>query len=84
MCPAVNHIDMSALETLETINRRLKEVGVTLHLSEVKGPVMDRLRRSEFLDELTGKIFLSHYEAIVSLDPHIEERADPPGSRSAA
>ena len=28
-----------ALETLETINRRLKEVA--LHLSEVKGPVMD-------------------------------------------
>jgi SulP family sulfate permease len=43
MCPAVNEIDMSALESLEAINERLKSSGVTFHLSEVKGPVMDRL-----------------------------------------
>jgi SulP family sulfate permease len=44
MCPAVNEIDMSALESLEAINERLKALGVTFHLSEVKGPVMDRLQ----------------------------------------
>jgi MFS superfamily sulfate permease-like transporter len=49
MCPAVNEIDMSALESLEAINERLKSLGVTFHLSEVKGPVMDRLRRGDFL-----------------------------------
>jgi SulP family sulfate permease len=49
MCPAVNAIDMSALESLEAINERLKSSGVTFHLSEVKGPVMDRLLRSHFL-----------------------------------
>jgi sulfate permease, SulP family len=48
MCSAVNEIDMSALESLEAINHRLKAAGVTLHLSEVKGPVMDRLQRSAF------------------------------------
>jgi MFS superfamily sulfate permease-like transporter len=59
-CPAVNTIDTSALESLEAINHRLKDGGITLHLSEVKGPVMDRLKRSHFLDELTGKVHLSH------------------------
>jgi SulP family sulfate permease len=44
MCPAVNEIDMSALESLEAINERLNALGVTFHLSEVKGPVMDRLQ----------------------------------------
>ncbi|WP_375594731.1 sulfate permease [Algihabitans albus] len=67
MCPAVNEIDASALESLEAINHRLKDAGVTFHLSEVKGPVMDRLQRSHFLEELTGKVFLSQYDAFRTL-----------------
>ncbi|GAA0790377.1 SulP family inorganic anion transporter [Marinobacterium sediminicola] len=63
MCPAVNLIDASALESLEAINHRLKDSGVTFHLSEVKGPVMDSLKRTHFLDELTGQVFLSQYAA---------------------
>ncbi|MFM9939715.1 MAG: SulP family inorganic anion transporter [Hyphomicrobiaceae bacterium] len=69
MCPAINHIDASALESLEAINQHLKDAGVVFHLSEVKGPVMDRLRRSHFLQELTGRVFLSQYEAMKTLDP---------------
>ncbi|NNK17493.1 MAG: sulfate permease, partial [Sulfitobacter sp.] len=56
MCSAVNEIDLSALETLEGINTRLKEMGITLSLSEVKGPVMDRLQRGDFLEHLTGAV----------------------------
>lgn len=67
MCSAVNAIDASALESLEEINHRLKDAGISLHLSEVKGPVMDRLRRSHFLDDLSGKVFLSQYEAARTL-----------------
>ncbi|MGO1247979.1 MAG: SulP family inorganic anion transporter [Oceanisphaera sp.] len=63
MCPAVNLIDASALESLEAINHRLDDSGVTFHLSEVKGPVMDRLQHSHFLDQLTGQVFLSQFEA---------------------
>ena len=63
MCSAVNEIDMSALESLEAINARLRDMGITLHLSEVKGPVMDRLKRSHFLDTLTGEVFLAQYDA---------------------
>ncbi len=68
MCSAVNIIDASALESLEEINHRLKDAGITLHLSEVKGPVMDRLKHTHFLAELTGHVFLSQYEAVKSLE----------------
>ncbi len=63
ICSAVNLIDASALESLDAINARLKESDVTLHLAEIKGPVMDRLKRSDFLDDLTGRVFLSTYAA---------------------
>ncbi len=66
-CTAINEVDMSALESLEAINTRLKDLGIRLHLSEVKGPVMDRLRRSHFLDELGGKVFLTQYGAWTDL-----------------
>ena len=68
MCSAVNHIDASGLESLEAINARLKDAGVSLHLSEVKGPVMDRLKRTHFLEELTGKVYLNQFDAIIDLD----------------
>ena len=63
MFSAVNAVDYSALESLEAINFRLRDMGIRLHLSEVKGPVMDRLKRSHFLDEMTGEVFLSQYDA---------------------
>lgn len=67
LCSAVNAIDASALESLEQINHRLKDAGISFHLSEVKGPVMDRLKRSSFLHELTGRVFLSQYDAMSEL-----------------
>ena len=67
MCSAVNEIDMSALESLEAINHRLEGLGIKLHLSEVKGPVMDRLQRAHFLEELSGRVFLSQYDAVEAL-----------------
>jgi SulP family sulfate permease len=63
MCSAVNEVDFSALESLEAINLRLKDIGVGLHLSEVKGPVMDRLQKSHVLDDLNGQVFLSQFDA---------------------
>ncbi|MGC1495774.1 MAG: sulfate permease [Sulfitobacter sp.] len=62
-CSAINEIDLSALESLEAINERLREMDVKLHLSEVKGPVMDRLKEQHFLQEMTGSVFLSQFEA---------------------
>ncbi|MBS3804447.1 MAG: sulfate permease [Oleiphilaceae bacterium] len=62
-CQAVNEIDASALESFEAINSRLADAGICLHLAEVKGPVMDRLKTTHFCDELTGQVFLSTYDA---------------------
>ncbi|KAA0874419.1 SulP family inorganic anion transporter [Nitrincola tapanii] len=62
-CQAINHIDASALDSLETINARLKDAGVVLHLAEVKGPVMDRLQHTELLPSLQGQVFISTFAA---------------------
>lgn len=67
MASAVNAIDASGLESLEAINHRLADGGIRLHLSEVKGPVMDRLKRTHFLDALGGKVFLSQDAAFAAL-----------------
>ncbi|MBY6167235.1 sulfate permease [Pseudooceanicola nitratireducens] len=75
MCSAVNDIDMSALESLEAINTRLTDMGIKLHLSEVKGPVMDRLKRSHFLTDLSGEVFLSQYDAHATLTARASPRA---------
>ena len=66
-CTAVNEIDMSALEALEAIDHRLREQGVSLNLSEVKGPVMDALQKVNFLSNLSGQVFLSHHQAVKAL-----------------
>lgn len=68
-CTAVNYIDASALESLEAINDRLKTADVRFHLSEVKGPVMDQLARSHFLNDLTGHIYLTQFDAMMALSP---------------
>jgi len=82
MCSAINDIDLSALESLEAVNARLSEMQVRFHLSEVKGPVMDRLERSCFLDELTGQVFLSQFDAVRALAP--ADGAAVPASVNAA
>ncbi|WP_237061712.1 SulP family inorganic anion transporter [Microbulbifer zhoushanensis] len=63
MCSAINEIDWSALEVLEAVNHRLDELGIGLHLSEVKGPVMDSLKRTGFLAHLSGKVYLTQFQA---------------------
>jgi SulP family sulfate permease len=56
---AVNSIDTTALFALKELNLSLARRGIGLHLAEVKGPVMDRLKQSELLHTLNGKVFLS-------------------------
>ena len=72
MCSAINEIDWSALETLESINEQLQAAGICFHLSEVKGPVMDSLCKSGFLDKLSGKIFFTQYQAFTALRENLD------------
>ncbi|HWJ88822.1 MAG TPA: sulfate permease [Pelagibacterium sp.] len=73
MCSAVNAIDASALASLEEINSRLADAGIAFHLSEVKGPVMDRLKATDFLRHLNGRVFLSQHEAVTVLGTEAPE-----------
>jgi len=72
VCSAVNLIDGSALETLKGLIADLKARGIEFYLSEVKGPVMDKLIKVGFVDEL-GKdhIFLTTDLAMKTLDKKI-------------
>lgn len=66
---AVNAIDTSALFGLGELNTSLRQRGVLLHLAEVKGPVMDRLKHSTLLQALNGRLFLSAAMAWDELAP---------------
>ena len=68
MCSAINEVDFSALETLSDINKRLLEEDILLHFSEVKGPVLDKLNRVHFIDELSGKLYLTQHQAFTDLN----------------
>ena len=70
MCTAVNAIDMSALQTLQKINQTLSEIGIKLHLSEVKGPIMDKLVKTTLFANLSGSNYLSHNLAVEDLKDH--------------
>ncbi|QHH97244.1 SulP family inorganic anion transporter [Acinetobacter dispersus] len=70
-CSSISNIDLSALEMLEYLNQELKQLQIQMHLSEIKSPVMDRLSKSQLINELTGQIFLSHYQAIQTLSPEM-------------
>ncbi len=60
ICSAINFIDASALETLTDLVTRMRDAGIQLYLTEVKGPVMDRLTHTKFLDQLGREhVFLS-------------------------
>lgn len=65
---AMNAIDLSALEMLQGLIRSLRAQGITLHLAEVKGPVMDRLQRVDLPARLApGRIFLHTFDAVRAL-----------------
>ncbi|WP_374573833.1 SulP family inorganic anion transporter [Acinetobacter sp.] len=72
-CSSVSSIDFSALEMLEDINGELNKLDIRLHFSEIKGPVMDRLQHSKLLKQLSGQIYLTHYQAMQDLSRNTAE-----------
>ena len=65
---SINGVDLSALEMLAKLALSLRSAGVTLHLAEVKGPVMDRLRHTALIQHLApGRVFLSPHQAVETL-----------------
>lgn len=75
ICSAVNEIDASALDTLEKLIVKLRDAGVTMHLSELKDPVMERLKRARLFARLSpGKVYQSTHDAVVELTGQPRER----------
>ena len=68
VCSSINFIDTSGLEMLRRVNESLRLVSVKLHLSEVKGPVMDRLVETAFAKEISGQMFFTTDEAMQIID----------------
>lgn len=64
----VNAIDYSALEALRALHEVLMERDIRLDLSEVKGPVLDRLRAGGWERWFRGRVFLSHHQAMLDAD----------------
>lgn len=56
---AVNHIDHTALSALSEWHKTLSRQGIALYLTDIKGPVMDRLQSTEWMQRLQGHVFLS-------------------------
>ena len=55
---SVSDVDATALEALENLNHALQASGLTLHLSDAKGPVLDKLKKTNFIKQLEpGKVF---------------------------
>ncbi len=62
---AINFVDGSALEALAQLVERLQQMGVGFALAEVKGPVMDRLKRAGFVEKVGAeRFFLSTHQAM--------------------
>ena len=68
----VNAIDFSGLEALRSLHDVLAERTIRLDLSEVKGPVLDRLRNGHWERWFTGRVFLSHHQGM------LDENGAPP------
>lgn len=65
---AINDVDFSALEVIEQVWAELTEAGVELHLAAFKGPVMDKLDTSGFIEHLgEDHIHLTTHAAVQKL-----------------
>jgi sulfate permease, SulP family len=67
MMSGVNDIDLTGTEGLLQLDRDLRARGQRLHLSELKGPLRDRLERMGLEQRLSGRIFATHGEAVGAL-----------------
>ncbi len=69
---SISDIDTTALEVLENLNHTLQASKMTLHISEAKGPVLDKLEKTDFLKQLEpGKVFFHTEDAVRELNGQI-------------
>lgn len=65
---SVSDIDTTALEALESLNQALQATGKTLNIAEAKGPVLDKLHKTDFFEQLRpGLAFFRTEDAVKQL-----------------
>jgi SulP family sulfate permease len=65
---SVSDIDTTALEALESLNHALQATGKTLNIAEAKGPVLDKLKKTDFFEQLKpGLAFFRTEDAVKQL-----------------
>ncbi len=91
----INDLDATGSEMLAEVLDEYDDLGVPLHLTDIKGPVRDVMRRAGLWDRLGVRIHPSLDDAIVALDAGregpldqratgVDERPDPREDRTAA
>lgn len=68
---SVSFVDTTALDAFEAMKVKLEESSIRLHFAEVKGPVMDQLEQTRFIELLKpGEIFFTTDDAFKALSNH--------------
>jgi SulP family sulfate permease len=76
ICSAMNSIDATALGVLTQLEDNLSSRHIEFILAEVKGPVMDRLRKTPLGARLEGRIFMSAHAAFLYAEQARSSKAD--------
>ena len=76
VCSAINFIDSTGLEMLSRVNRNLERTHIRMHLSEVKGPVLDQLKATDFQRELSGNVYFTTDQAFRGLEKRESQSVD--------
>ncbi len=63
---AVNQLDSTALGILTELEKSLASRNISLQFSEVKGPVLDRLRPTPLGERMKDRIYLSTHQAFLA------------------
>ncbi|MBZ4201945.1 MAG: sulfate permease [Methylovulum sp.] len=65
---SVSDIDTTALEALELFNQAMQAKGISLNIAEAKGPVLDKLQKTDFVEALKpGKVYFRTEDAVKAL-----------------
>jgi SulP family sulfate permease len=73
----VGFVDSSALQQLQLASDNLREANVTLHFADIKGPVMDRLRRTRIFQQIEpGQVFSTAQAAVSTLTQEVEREKE--------
>ena len=73
VCNAVNSIDATGFSMLLRVDQQLQRSGVQLHFSDIKGPLLAQLEKTELPAVVSGEIFFTTDQAFKTLTGSLYE-----------